>query len=102
VKAVALVAVPPGVVTLTRPEVAPTGTANVKLVAFSMVYTATGAPLSVTAVAPVRLVPVTVTRVPIGPLAGVKLTSVGVGVTTVKLTPGEVPPPGAGLSTTTA
>jgi hypothetical protein len=39
-------------------------------------------PLNVTAVAPVRVVPVIVTRVPTGPLAGVKLVIVGV---TVKL-----------------
>lgn len=61
-----------------------------------------GAPLRVTLVVPSRLVPVTVTLVPTGPLAGAKLISVGAGGSTVKLTPGELPPPGAGFSTTTA
>ena len=42
------------------------------------------APLNVTAVAPVKLVPLMVTLVPTGPLAGVKLVIVG-GLITVKL-----------------
>jgi hypothetical protein len=61
-----------------------------------------GTPLRVTVVAPSRLVPVTVMSVPTSPLAGVKLTSVGAGVSTVKSRLAERPPPGAGFSTVTA
>ena len=42
-------------------------------------------PLNVTAVAPVKFVPLIVTLVPTGPLAGVKPVIVGAGATTVKL-----------------
>jgi hypothetical protein len=42
------------------------------------------APLNLTLVAPVKLVPLIVTAVPTGPLVGVKLVIVG-GLTTVKL-----------------
>jgi hypothetical protein len=99
VNATVLVAVPPGVVTATRPEVAPAGTTNVSLVASATVKPPTATPFSVSALAPVRLVPVTVTLVPTRPWAGAKLTSVGAGVVTVNVAGADVPPPGAGLVT---
>jgi len=77
VKLVALVPVPLGVVTLIRPVVAVAGTVAVICVGESTVYTAL-APLKVTAVAPVKLLPVTTTLVvPTGPLVGLKLVTVG-------------------------
>ena len=51
------------------------------------------APLKATLVAPVKLVPLMVTLVPTGPLAGVKLLIVG-GLITVKLPALVVVPPG--------
>src|SRR6266480_4799678 len=79
VNALALVAVPPGVVTLIDPVVAPAGTVaciavvevTVKLVALT--------PLNVTDVAPMNFVPVIVTVLPTGPLGGVKPVIVGGG-----------------------
>jgi hypothetical protein len=50
-------------------------------------------PLKVTAVAPLRFVPVTATVVAGGPLFGVKLVIVGAGGVTVKLLLAP-PPPG--------
>ena len=50
-------------------------------------------PLNATAVAPVKFVPLIVTFVPTGPLAGVKLVIVG-GLTTVKLPALLAVPPG--------
>ena len=50
-------------------------------------------PLNVTPVAPVKLVPLIVTLVPVGPLAGVKLVIVG-GLVTVKLVALVAVPPG--------
>ena len=50
-------------------------------------------PLNTTAVAPVKFVPVIVTPVPAGPLAGVKLAIVGAGIT-VKLVALVAVPPG--------
>jgi hypothetical protein len=70
VKAVALVAEPPGVVTETRPVVAPAGTAAVIWVAESTENVVALVPLNVTAVAPVKFIPVMTTLVPTGPLAG--------------------------------
>lgn len=101
VKAVALVAVPPGVVSTMRPDVAPLGTVNVRVVALTTVNEFTTAPLSVTVVVPAKSVPVTVTNVPTTPLAGVKLLIVGAGTTTANGTAPELPPPGAGVVTTT-
>ena len=49
--------------------------------------------LKVTAVAPVKFVPLIVTLVPTGPLVGVKLVIVGAGIT-VKLLVLVVVPPG--------
>src|SRR5947208_9885184 len=81
VKLFVLVAVPPGVVTLSGPVVAPVGTVAWIVVAEVTVKLAL-TPLNVTVVAPVKLVPLIVTLVPTGPLVGVKLVIVG-GLTTV-------------------
>ena len=71
VKSVVLVAVPPGVVTVILPVVAPDGTVAVTEVAVLVVNIAV-TPLNLTAVTPVRFVPVIVTLVPTCPLVGVK------------------------------
>jgi hypothetical protein len=92
VKLLALVAVPPGVVTPIGPVVALTGTAAWIVVAEFTVKPAL-TPLNVTAVAPMKLAPLTVTLVPTGPLAGVKLVIVG-GLITVKLPALVAVPPG--------
>jgi len=78
VNALALVAVPAGVVTLIGPVVAPAGTVAWIAVAELTVKLAL-TPLKVTAVAPPRFVPLIETLVPTGPLAGVKLAIVGTG-----------------------
>ena len=49
-------------------------------------------PLKVTAVAPVKFVPLIVTLVPSGPLVGVKLVIVGAGITVKLLVLVAVPP----------
>src|SRR5712691_810963 len=85
VKLLALLAVPPGVVTLIGPVVAPAGTVAVMVVAEFTVKLAL-VPLNSTTVAPVKLVPLMVTLVPTGPLVGVKLEIVGELLVTVKLT----------------
>src|SRR5258706_1572821 len=72
VKLLALVAVPPGVVTLIGPVVAPPGTvAVIDVDEFTVKLTV--APVKVTAVAPVKLVPLIVALVPTGPLVGVTI-----------------------------
>src|SRR2546426_1392329 len=76
VKLLALVAVPPAVVTLSGPVVAPLGTVAWIAVAELTVELAL-TPLNVTAVAPVKFVPLIVTPVPTGPLVGAKLVIVG-------------------------
>ncbi|OLE97481.1 MAG: hypothetical protein AUG75_07745 [Cyanobacteria bacterium 13_1_20CM_4_61_6] len=75
----ALVAVPPGVVTRSGPVVAPVGTVARMVVAESTVKFVALTPLNVTAVAPVKFVPVIVTVLPTSPLVGVKLVIVGGG-----------------------
>lgn len=75
-----LVAVPSGVVTEMVPLVALAGTVKVRLVLLTGAKVA-AVPFRATAVAPVRSVPVTVTVVPTGPLAGVKLVIVGAAAT---------------------
>jgi hypothetical protein len=90
----ALVAVPPGVVTLILPVVAPLGTVAVMDVADAMPNEQV-VPFSLTAVAPVKFVPVIVTFVPTGPLAGVKDVIVGAGVVTVNDAELVAVPPGA-------
>src|SRR5205814_2357754 len=92
VKLAALLAVPPGVVTLIGPLVAPAGTVAVIAVAELTVKLAL-VPLNSTAEAPVKLVPLIVTLVPTGPLLGVKLVIVG-GLITVKLAALLAVPPG--------
>jgi hypothetical protein len=79
-----LVAVPPAVVTLQVPLVAPAGTATVIEVDVA-VNEGAFVPLSETAVAPERFVPVMVTLVPIPPLEGEKPEIVGAGTVTVKV-----------------
>ena len=76
VKFVALVAVPPAVVTVILPVVAPAGTVATICVAVFDVIVAV-VPLNFTEVAPVRFVPVMVTEVPTGPEVGVNDVMVG-------------------------
>ena len=76
VKLVALVAVPPGVVTLIGPVVAFAGTAAVICVLLLTMNVA-ASPLNLTAVAPVKEAPVIVTLVPGAPLAGENELTVG-------------------------
>ena len=77
-KEVADIAVPPGVVTLIRPVVAPLGTA-VLISESSVTENVAPVPLNFTALAPVSPVPVIVTGVVTGPLSGLKVVIVGVG-----------------------
>ena len=79
-KSVALVAVPAALTTLILPVVAPFGTVAVIRVAELTVNWAC-TPLKVTAVIPVKLVPLMVTEVPGGPEAGVNEVIVGATVT---------------------
>src|SRR5437016_2943895 len=92
VKLVALVAVPPGVVTLMVPVVAPVGTVAVICVAELTVKVAFD-PLKFTAEALVKLAPVITTLAPTPPLVGEKLVMEG-GGTTVKLVALVAVPPG--------
>ena len=78
VELVALVAVPPGVVTAMGPLAAPLGTVAV-ICASEFTVNVAAVPLNVTAVAPVKLVPVMVTEVPGGPLVGLNELIVGGG-----------------------
>ena len=78
VKAVALVAVPPGVVTAIFPVTAPVGTVAVTCVSEFTVGAIASTPPKVTFVVCARLTPVMVTTVPTGPLGGVKLVICGV------------------------
>src|SRR5437667_1370112 len=91
VKLLELVAGPPGVVTLSGPLVAPLGTvAAIEVEEFTVKLALV--PLNVTAVAPVKVVPLIVTLVPTGPLVGAKLVIVGALAVTVKLLLVAVPP----------
>jgi len=85
------VAVPLGVVTEIVPVVAPAGTVVLTWVALLKVNAAI-VPLNLTAVAPVKLVPVMVTAAPTRPMLGVKLEMVGAEPVMVKLV-AEVPVP---------
>ena len=91
------VLVPPGVVTTTGPVLAPGGTLVVIWVAEFTVNVA-AVPLKLTAVAPVRLVPVMTTVVPTVPLVGFRLPRVGAGTAMVNSRPLLVPP---GVATVT-
>ena len=88
-KLVLLVAVPPGVVIVIGPVVAPEGTVAVTWLSEFTVKVAEVA-LNFTLVAPVKLVPVRVTTVPTGPLVGLKLVMTGVTLKVPKLV--AVPP----------
>ncbi|MGD0998795.1 MAG: hypothetical protein ABR941_10840, partial [Thermoleophilia bacterium] len=79
VKRPALVAVPPELVTVIGPLPAPAGTMAERRVSLTTLKNA-ARPLKLTAVAPVKPLPVRVTLLPTGPAVGVKLVSVGVGV----------------------
>src|SRR5262245_25618941 len=79
----ALVAVPPGVVTVILPVVAPVGTAVLICVPDTTVKVA-AVPLNRTALAPPKFVPVIVTAVPTWPLVGANDAIVGAGGVTVK------------------
>src|SRR3989442_4435817 len=83
VKLLALLAVPPEVVTLIGPVVAPLGTVAA-MEGDGFTVKAALIPLNSTALAPVKLVPLMVTLVPTPPLVGEKLVIVGAGMT-VKL-----------------
>lgn len=83
VKFAALVTKPAGVVTVSVPVVVPAATTATICVSLETIKLEAAVPLNVTAVAPVNAVPVIVTLVPTGPVAGVKLRRVGAG-TTVK------------------
>jgi len=91
VKLFALVAVPPGVVTLSGPVVAAGTIARIAVSEVTVKLALTV--LNVTAVAPVKFVPLIVMLVPTGPLVGVKLVMVGAGIT-VKLFVLLAVPPG--------
>jgi len=78
VKLVALLAVPPGVVSEITPVVAPAGTVAVTCVAEFTAKVTALVPLNLTDVAPVRFVPVITTLVPTEPLVGEKLDIPGV------------------------
>ena len=77
-KLAALATVPPAVVTVSGPLVAAAGTVAVIWVAESTLKVA-AAPLKVTALAPLKLLPVTITEAPTAPVAGVKLVMMGEG-----------------------
>ena len=82
-----MVAVPPGVVTLTAPEIAPVIREVIRVAATTVNGTAT--PPTLTAVAPVKLRPLMVMVVvvePLGMVVGVKLVITGAG-TGVKVKP---------------
>ncbi len=90
-----LVSVPPGVVTLILPVVAPEGTVAVILLAELMVNVAL-VPLNFTEVAPVKFEPLITTEVPTGPLFGLNPVMVGAGCVpdTVKFEELVAVPPG--------
>ena len=91
VKLLGLSAVPPGVVTLIGPVVAPAG-AVACIVASEVTVKLAALPLNVTAVAPVKLVPLIVTLVPTRPFVGVKLVMIGAGITMKSFVLDAVPP----------
>jgi hypothetical protein len=89
VKLGTLVAVPPGAVTLSRPVDAPAGTVARMAVA-DVTVNAAGVPLNMTAVAPVKFIPLIVMLSPTVPLVGVKPVIVGATVKALALV--AVPP----------
>jgi hypothetical protein len=86
VKFAALVPVPAEFVTLIFPLVAPVGTVALICVSELTANVVALVPLKLTPLAPVKPVPVSVTLVPTGPLAGVNEVITGTGVT-VKFAP---------------
>jgi hypothetical protein len=92
VKLLALVAVPPGVVTEIGPLVAPLGTVAVICVEEFTLKLAAAVPLNPTPLAPARFVPRIATIVPDGPFVGVKLVIVGDWDTMKALELDPVPP----------
>src|SRR5206468_3657867 len=82
VKLVLLVPVPADVVTLSGPVVAPAGTVAWITVVDVTVKVVALVPLKLTAVTPVKFVPLMVTFAPTGPLVGAKLVMVGPVMTT--------------------
>ena len=77
VKLVALDPVPPALVTLTTPVVAPAGTVALICVGETTVYVTAATPLNATLVTPTKVVPVKVTVEPMIPLGTDKLVTVG-------------------------
>ena len=71
-----MVAIPPGVVTLTLPQFPALTTAEIEVLLFTVNELA-AVPPKLTAVAPVRLVPVIVMLVPVAEVVGVKDVIVG-------------------------
>ena len=98
VKPAELVAVPPGVVTLTLPVAAVAGTTAVTEVADRILMVSAAVPSNFTADAAVRLVPKMVTVVPMGPDAGVNDVIVGGATAFTVNTVAEFPVP-AGVVT---
>src|SRR5262245_13849062 len=86
VKLEALVAVPPGVVTLSVPLVALAGTVVVIWV-LETKWNVAATPLNLTELVPVKPVPMMVTPVPTTPLPGLKLTMLGLMTRFPALTP---------------
>ena len=76
-KELLLNAFPAGVVMRTKPVVLPLETTAVAVVEFTTTRPDAVVPLKATLVAPVKLIPVIVTLVPIGPDVGVKLVMTG-------------------------
>jgi hypothetical protein len=91
VKLAALVAVPPGVVTAILPVVVPAGTVAVIRALLTTLKVA-ALPPKVTAVAPVKPVPLTLTLVPTGPEVGAKLVTVGAAITMKLVALAPLPP----------
>ena len=94
VKLLEELAVPAGVVTEIVPLVEPAGTIAVIWDAVFTVNVAAAVPLNFTEVAPVKLVPLSVTLTPMTPLVGVKLVIVGAAAETEKLAAEVAVPPG--------
>jgi hypothetical protein len=90
VKFVVLVAVPAAVVTAIFPVTAPAGTVASTSVSFTTVKLVAATPPNVTAVVPVKVLPIILTKVPTGPLLGLKLAIEGNTVNVVALV--AVPP----------
>ena len=86
-----LVAVPPGVVTLMVPVV-PLPTVALMVLSLVMVKDVAAVPPKATAVAQVKPVPLMVTDVPDGPLAGENPVRVGAGMQVKELSLVAVPP----------